>query len=145
MLVVGESSSKYIDGFSKDFMDGFMALLSRRFVLLPLRSPTRSPKSPRLTSTPHSLVCNLRYNTKRVRANQVYQEYIQDKEHIHMNSTKWITLTEFVKHLGKEGLARVDDTEKGWFIAWVDNSPAAMARQVRFLPYITSFSLLSGD
>lgn len=62
-----------------------------------------------------------------------------------MNSTKWITLTEFVKHLGKEGLARVDDTEKGWFIAWVDNSPAAMARQVRFLPYITSFSLLSGD
>ena len=50
-----------------------------------------------------------------------------------MNATKWITLTEFIKHLGKEGLARVDDTEKGWFISWVDSSPAAMARQEAIL------------
>lgn len=73
------------------------------------------------------------YNTKRVQANAVYQEYIQDKNHIHMNATKWITLTEFVKHLGKEGLARVDETEKGWFLSWVDSSPAAMARQEAIL------------
>lgn len=60
----------------------------------------------------------------------MYQEYIQDKHHLHMNSTRWVTLTEFVKHLGRSGIARVDETEKGWFLAWIDNSPKALAKQV---------------
>jgi len=47
-----------------------------------------------------------------------------------MNSTRWVTLTEFVKHLGRSGVARVDETEKGWFIAWIDNSPKALEKQV---------------
>ena len=72
-----------------------------------------------------------RFGTKRVKANNVYQEYIQDKHHLHMNSTRWVTLTEFVKHLGRTGVARVDETEKGWFLAWIDNSPKALAKQVR--------------
>ena len=59
----------------------------------------------------------------------MYQEYIQDKHHLHMNSTRWVTLTEFVKHLGRTGVARVDETEKGWFISWIDNSPKALAKQ----------------
>lgn len=46
-----------------------------------------------------------------------------------MNSTRWVTLTEFVKHLGRSGIARVDETEKGWFLAWIDNSPKALAKQ----------------
>jgi DNA/RNA-binding protein KIN17 len=62
-------------------------------------------------------------------ANRVYQEFIQDKSHMHMNSTRWVTLTEFAKHLGRTGVARVDETEKGWFIAWIDNSPKALAKQ----------------
>lgn len=45
-----------------------------------------------------------------------------------MNSTRWVTLTEFIKHLGRTGVARVDETEKGWFIAWIDNSPKALAK-----------------
>jgi DNA/RNA-binding protein KIN17 len=49
-----------------------------------------------------------------------------------MNSTRWVTLTEFVKHLGRTGVARVDETEKGWFLAWIDNSPKALAKQVRW-------------
>ncbi|KAE9411250.1 hypothetical protein BT96DRAFT_961216 [Gymnopus androsaceus JB14] len=68
------------------------------------------------------------FGTKRVRANQVYQEYISDKHHQHMNSTRWVTLTEFIKHLGRSGIAKVDETEKGWFIAWIDNSPKALAK-----------------
>lgn len=72
----------------------------------------------------------LRFGTKRVHANRVYQEYIQDKHHLHMNATRWVTLSEFVKHLGRTGVARVDETEKGWFIAWIDNSPKALAKQV---------------
>lgn len=54
--------------------------------------------------------------TKRVHANQVYQEYIADKLHLHMNATRWLTLTSFVKWLGREGHCTVDETEKGWFI-----------------------------
>lgn len=44
-----------------------------------------------------------RFGTKRVHANIVYQEYIADRHHIHMNSTMWETLTDFVKWLGREG------------------------------------------
>ena len=76
--------------------------------------------------------CIYRFGTKRVKANQVYQEYIQDKHHLHMNSTRWVTLTEFIKHLGRTGVAKVDDTEKGWFIAWIDSSPKALAKAVRY-------------
>jgi DNA/RNA-binding protein KIN17 len=98
MLVVGEHAGKHIADFSGQFQGEFVALLSRRF------------------------------GTKRVRANQVYQEYISDKHHLHMNSTRWVTLTEFVKYLGRSGIARVDETDKGWFIAWIDNSPKALAK-----------------
>ncbi|KAI0754787.1 domain of Kin17 curved DNA-binding protein-domain-containing protein [Daedaleopsis nitida] len=99
MLVVGESAGKHIADFSSQFQHDFVQLLSRRF------------------------------GTKRVKANNVYQEFIQDRNHLHMNATRWVTLTEFVKHLGRMGVARVDDTEKGWFIAWIDNSPNALAKQ----------------
>lgn len=38
-------------------------------------------------------------------------------------------MTEFAKHLGREGLCRVEDTDKGLQIAWIDNSPEALRRQ----------------
>jgi len=98
MIVVGESAGKHINDFSGQFQAEFVSLLSRR------------------------------YGTNRVKANNVYQEYIQDKHHLHMNATRWVTLTEFVKHLGRSGIARVDETEKGWFLAWIDNSPKALAK-----------------
>jgi len=88
-----------------------------------------------------------RFGTKRVAANRVYQEYIADKQHLHMNSTRWVTLTEFVKHLGRSGVARVDETEKGWFIAWIDSSPKALAKAVSFFIYRSSqaFPYLSSN
>lgn len=46
-----------------------------------------------------------------------------------MNATRWPSLTEFAKHLGREGLCRVEDTDKGLQIAWIDNSPEALRRQ----------------
>jgi len=98
MLVVGEQAGKHISDYSKDFQNDFVTLLSRRF------------------------------STQRVRANQVYQEYIQDRQHVHMNSTRWVTLSEFVKYLGREGIVRVDETEKGFYIAWIDSSPKALAK-----------------
>ena len=46
-----------------------------------------------------------------------------------MNATKWNSLTEFVKYLGRESICRVEDTEKGLHISWIDNSPEALKRQ----------------
>lgn len=46
-----------------------------------------------------------------------------------MNATRWVTLSEFVKHLGREGIVHVEDNEQGWFISWIDNSPQALKRQ----------------
>jgi DNA/RNA-binding protein KIN17 len=120
MLVVGEHAGKHITNFSQQFQSEFVALLSRRCVLL---------VHPFLFC--HLMDCARSFGTKRVRANQVYQEYISDKNHLHMNSTRWVTLTEFVKHLGRAGIARVDETEKGWFLAWIDSSPKALAKAVR--------------
>lgn len=98
ILLIGENAGQHISNFSMEFQHDFVQLLSRRF------------------------------GTKRVLANRVYQDYIQDKNHIHMNATRWVTLSEFVKHLGRTGVARVDETEKGWFIAWIDNSPKALEK-----------------
>ncbi len=69
------------------------------------------------------------HNTKPVLINHFYQQYIADKEHVHMNATRWPSLTEFAKHLGREGICRVDENDKGLEIAWIDASPEAMRRQ----------------
>jgi len=99
MLVVGENAGRHIADYSAQFQSEFVTLLSRRF------------------------------GTKRVKANNVYQEFIQDKHHLHMNATRWVTLTEFIKHLGRAGIVHVDETDKGWFIAWIDRSPKALEKQ----------------
>lgn len=39
-----------------------------------------------------------------------------------------MSLSEFIKHLGRSGVVRVDETEKGFFISWIDNSPKALAK-----------------
>ncbi|KAK0758656.1 hypothetical protein N5P37_009055 [Trichoderma harzianum] len=99
MLVVGEDPKKFINQYSDEFLKDFLSLLK----------------------TAHG--------EKQVQINQFYQEYIANKEHIHMNATKWPSLTEFAKYLGKEGLCRVEETEKGLHISWIDNSPDALRRQ----------------
>lgn len=101
LLLFADNSNKYIYSFSKEFSDGYVELLRRRF------------------------------GTKRVAANKVYQEYIADKDHLHMNATKWLTLSDYVKHLGREGICAVDETEKGWFVTYIDRSPEVLERQAK--------------
>ncbi|EPQ31708.1 uncharacterized protein PFL1_01041 [Pseudozyma flocculosa PF-1] len=98
-LTSSGNPNKIVDSFSDEFQREYVRLLSRRF------------------------------GTRRINANQVYQEYIADRHHLHMNATKWVTLSEFVKHLGREGIVHVEETEQGWYISWIDNSPEALARQ----------------
>jgi DNA/RNA-binding protein KIN17 len=70
------------------------------------------------------------HGEKRVHANHFYaSQYISNKSHIHMNSTRWKTLTEFITFLGHEGICKVENTEKGWYISWIDNSPEALKKR----------------
>jgi len=46
-----------------------------------------------------------------------------------MNATRWPSLTEFAKYLGREGICRVEENEKGIHLSWIDNSPEALRRQ----------------
>ena len=59
----------------------------------------------------------------RISANMVYNELIAERHHVHMNATKWLSLTEFVKYLGKEGKCKVEDTPKGWYITLIQKDP----------------------
>ena len=98
MKLFSENAGSIIDDFSKEFRDGYLHILSQR----------------------HGKV--------KIDANKVYQEYIQDKHHVHMNSTKWTTLSEFVIMLGRENFCAVEETDRGWMIEYIDKDPKAMAR-----------------
>jgi orotate phosphoribosyltransferase-like protein len=50
-----------------------------------------------------------------VAAKVVYNEFIADRNHVHMNSTKWLTLTEFVK----VGASAPQGFSVAWGPAWV--------------------------
>ncbi|KAH8598009.1 putative C2H2 finger domain protein [Bisporella sp. PMI_857] len=99
ILIVGEDPKKYLEDYSNQFKRDFLQLLK----------------------TSHG--------EKRTHLNHFYQEYISNKEHVHMNATKWPSLTEFAKYLGREGICRVEEDEKGLFVSWIDNSPEALRRQ----------------
>lgn len=99
LLLASENPTKFMDYFSDEFKSDFVELLRRRF------------------------------GTKRVHNNIVYNEYISDREHVHMNSTQWETLTDFTKWLGREGLCKVDETPKGWYIQYIDRDPETIRRQ----------------
>lgn len=99
MQLIGENPNKHISEFSQRFKQDFLQLLR----------------------TAHG--------EKKVQFNQFYQEYIRDKNHIHMNATHWKTLSEFCRYLGREGICRVELTDKGYFISWIDNSSEALRRR----------------
>ena len=73
LLLFGENPNGFLGTFSSDFEKGYMDILRRQ------------------------------YGGRRVAANQIYQDYIKDKQHVHMNATKWMSLTGFVTYLGKSG------------------------------------------
>uniref|UniRef100_A0A6I8P4C7 DNA/RNA-binding protein KIN17 n=1 Tax=Ornithorhynchus anatinus TaxID=9258 RepID=A0A6I8P4C7_ORNAN len=99
LLLASEDPQQFMDYFSEEFRNDFLELLRRRF------------------------------GTKRVHNNIVYNEYISHREHIHMNATQWETLTDFTKWLGREGLCKVDETPKGWYIQYIDRDPETIRRQ----------------
>ena len=99
LLLFGENPGRFLHGYSRDFQKDFNAILRRQ------------------------------YNQKRVLANVVYQQYISDKNHVHMNATCWVTLTSYVKHLGRTGMCEIEESEKGWYITWVLKDPEEELRE----------------
>lgn len=62
-----------------------------------------------------------------MKANDVYMDYIKDKDHIHMNSTIWVTLGRFVEYLVRTNKVTGEKNEKGqWLINYVDNTPETL-------------------
>jgi len=100
LLLVGENSGKHIANYSHEFHSGFFSTLRRSF------------------------------GTKRVLANTVYCEYIKDRDHIHMNSTRWVALAGYVRWLGSQGLCEIEQTEKGWYVTLIDKDAEAVKREM---------------
>ncbi|KAI5965791.1 uncharacterized protein KGF55_001154 [Candida pseudojiufengensis] len=74
------SSSKIITNYSNEFQRNFLSLLKQN------------------------------HGNKKINANKFYQKYIIQKDHIHMNVTRWKSLTSFVKYLGSNGIVKVTKT-----------------------------------
>ncbi|EFJ24197.1 hypothetical protein SELMODRAFT_232413 [Selaginella moellendorffii] len=99
MQIFGMSPGKFVGQFSHDFESAFMEHMKRN------------------------------HRSSRVAANVVYNAYIQDRTHVHMNSSRWATLTDFVKYLGRTGKCKVEDTPKGWFLTYIDREPETLLRE----------------
>lgn len=99
MRVFSENAKGFVDRFSEDFRKGYMSILSHR------------------------------HSSAKIDANKVYNEYIADKSHVHMNATMWTSLGEFVKYLGRHSYVTVFETERGWDIQYIDRDPKKIARQ----------------
>merc|ERR1712037_142285 len=93
LQMFNENPAAFVDKYSQDFLEGYTSLL------------------------------RLRFNGRRVHSNEAYKEYIQERHHIHMYSTIWETLTEFVNWLGQNNICKIDHTEKGWFVTYIDKNP----------------------
>lgn len=103
MKLFGENASGYLQRFSNEFEKVFLSNLK------------------------------MRHGTKKVNANNVYQEMIADKEHIHMNATHWATLSDFVQYLGRTKKCIVEqntsDAMGGWTISYIERDAGKLARK----------------
>ncbi|PON45187.1 DNA/RNA-binding protein Kin17, conserved domain containing protein [Trema orientale] len=99
MQVFGQNPTRIIDGYSEEFESSFLEHMKRS------------------------------HRFSRVAATVVYNEYINDRHHIHMNSTQWATLTEFIKYLGRTGKCKVEETPKGWFITYIDRDSETLFKE----------------
>ncbi|XP_059628129.1 KIN17-like protein [Cornus florida] len=99
MQVFGQNPNRIVDGYTEEFETSFLEHMKRS------------------------------HRFSRIAATVVYNEYIADRHHVHMNSTEWATLTEFVKHLGRTGKCKVEETPKGWFITYIDRDSETLFKE----------------
>src|SRR5262245_56327995 len=89
MILFSQNSGKLLNQLSREFEGTFLDIVKRRARSAPIL------------------------------ANVVYNEHISDRNHVHLNSTVWSSLSGFVMHLGKTGKCKVEEREKGWYIQYI--------------------------
>lgn len=99
MQIFGQNPHRIVEGYSEEFETSFLEHMKRS------------------------------HRFSRIAATVVYNEYIADRNHVHMNSTEWATLTEFVKYLGRTGKCKVEETPKGWFITYIDRDSETLFKE----------------
>lgn len=99
MKIFSENPGRMVAGYSREFESSFLSLLR-----------VRGPK-------------------QKVFANQIYQEMIKDRNHVHMKATCWTTLSGFVQYLGKTGKAIIEEAPRGWYITYVETDPDVLEKQ----------------
>jgi len=99
MQLFVQDPNRFMDDFSQEFELGFMQLMGHT------------------------------YRSTRVLANTVYCDFISNRHHTHMNSTIWVTLSNFVQYLGRTTQCKIEKTPKGWYLCYIDNTPEAMKRE----------------
>lgn len=100
LLLVGENAGKFISNYSNEFHSGFISTLRRTF------------------------------GTKRVLANTVYCEYIKDRDHVHLNATRWVAVAGYVRYLGSQGICEIEQTERGWYLTLIDKDAESVRREM---------------
>ncbi|EAY01641.1 hypothetical protein TVAG_292740 [Trichomonas vaginalis G3] len=69
-------------------------------------------------------VLKTRFPNKEVNANIVYMQTISDRNHQHMNSTRWESVRGFLTEMQRLGYLTVRTTEQGRFIKYIEVDPA---------------------
>ena len=93
MAIFGQDPKKFVEQYSREFEESFLQHFR--------------------TAHRHS----------RILANKIYNEFIGDRNHVHMNSTKWLSLTAFVTYLGRSGKCKVEESDEGFFLTLIQKDP----------------------
>lgn len=101
LAIFAESPNEFVSGFSEKFKRDFLKVLKQR------------------------------WGTSFVLCNTAYQEYISDRHHLHMNATRWTTLSGFVQELGRTAQCVVELRDTGYWIKLIDREAAARAEIAR--------------
>lgn len=83
MLLVAENPGKVVHNNSEEFKNTFLSLLRRSYNTRSEKLALQFRGPPRLTRAILSSLFG-----RRVHCNIVYNDYISDKQHLHMNSTR---------------------------------------------------------
>lgn len=99
-----QHEDEFVEKFSKEFQKSFLECLKRHF------------------------------GSKKVLASIAYNELINDNaNHIHLNSTRWETLEDFISQLGKSSICLVEDSPKGLMVQFIERDQNILRKQQELL------------
>jgi DNA/RNA-binding protein KIN17 len=101
METVAQDPDKFIEKYSKEFEMSFVDIIKRN------------------------------YNGIFVSANKIYADYLNDKDAVHLNATKWNTLSGFLKYLEGSGQVLIQVGESETKIKYVDKTYDSLLEKVQ--------------